>query len=205
MKTDIQKFEIQTLDRKALKNAPYNPRKIKKVNKESLGKAISELGLLEPLVWNKRTGNLVSGHQRLVIIDSQSGHSDYQLDVAVVDLSEKDEAKANIALNNRALQGNFDFPKLKEMAIDFDLDLSEDILDIKTAFSEFLDISPNENYEEEPEEIAQYSSDKIPLIIVLDKDTFDKWEKCKTVIDCKKDIKAFMIMFNFYTEKNKIL
>lgn len=203
MKTDIQKFEVQTLERSYLKNAPYNPRKIKKSNRESLDKAIGELGLLEPLVWNKRTGNLVSGHQRLAIIDSQIGDSEYSLDVAVVDLSEKDEARANISLNNKALQGDFDFPKLKDMALEFDLDLSDDILDIKTSFSEFLDVGLFGSFDEEDDGIDQFAPDSFPLVIVLDKEEFDKWESVKAEIGCKKDMKAFMFIFNFYNERGK--
>ncbi len=204
MKSVIQKFEIQRVDRASLKNAPYNPRKIKKTNKESLGKAIDELGLLEPLVWNKRTGNLVSGHKRLEIIDLKTGHFDYQLDVAVVDLSEKNEAKANIALNNRALQGDFDFPKLKDMALEFDLDLSDDILDIKTAFTEFLDLDLDTGYEDFDDEGDQYTPDKVPLAIVLTSKENELWESVKSKVGFRTDTKAFNEVIKFYCEKKEI-
>jgi len=196
MKTNIQKFEVQFLDRKDLKNAPYNPRKINKTNKEALGKAINELGLLEPLVWNKRTGNLVSGHQRLAIIDSQTGHSDYQLDVAVVDLSEKDEAKANIALNNRSLQGDFNFLKLKDMAISFDLDLSDDILkinnfdidsDIVYSGGTYACRDTEANIEEESRDI---------IVIYPDVETKEKFEAYKSNKKIKNDTEAFKCLIH---------
>lgn len=43
-----------------------------------------EFDLVEPLVWNKRTGNLVGGHQRLKILKEQ-GRT--EVEVSVVDLS----------------------------------------------------------------------------------------------------------------------
>ncbi len=205
-KSALQKFQIKTIDRNKIKNAPYNPRKIKKPNKDSLSAAIKKMGLLETLVWNERTNNLISGHQRLDIIDALTGHFDYQLDMAVVDLSEKEEAEANIVLNNRALQGDFDFPKLREMAIEFDLDLSDDILDIKTAFSEFLDITPDpaENYEEKPETTGRYSSDKIPLAIIITPEENEKWEAAKRKCGHAKDTKAFIEVLTFYCNENGI-
>lgn len=34
---------------------------------------MDEFGFVEPLVWNRRTGNLVGGHQRLKILAARSG------------------------------------------------------------------------------------------------------------------------------------
>lgn len=76
------------------------------------------------MIWNRRTGNLVGGHQRLRALDSlNEGNKDYTLRVSVVDLSSKEEKSANILLNNPEAQGEWDFEKLGLMLKDPELDL----------------------------------------------------------------------------------
>lgn len=41
-----------------------------------------------PLVWNRRTGILVSGHQRLKALDALEGTEDYELTVSVIDVDD---------------------------------------------------------------------------------------------------------------------
>lgn len=90
------------------------------------------MGLIQPLVWNERNGNLVGGHQRLKIMDSiQKG--DYEITVAAVNLTDKQEKEANILLNNSNLMGEWDNERLSEMfqEIDFeDVMFSADDLNI---------------------------------------------------------------------------
>lgn len=76
------------------------------------------MGLLEPVIVNKTTGNLVGGHQRLSILDSLEGGTSYMLDVAMVELSEKEEKEQNIFLNNPNAQGQWDLDKLKDLVKD---------------------------------------------------------------------------------------
>ena len=72
-----------------VKPAAYNPRR-------QLKASISRWSLVEPLVVNLRTGNLVGGHQRYnVLLDL--GHT--EAEAAVVDLDEKQEKLLNVALN----------------------------------------------------------------------------------------------------------
>ncbi len=113
--SSYQKFEAVTIHRSKLQNAPYNPRTMTAKARAKLKKNISKVGLLEPPIWNKRTGNLVGGHQRLSIMDALEKSPDYSLTVAVVDLSEKEEREQNIALNNGEAQGEWDFDKLEGM------------------------------------------------------------------------------------------
>src|SRR5688572_1371068 len=54
--------------------APYNPRKDLQPGDpeyEKLKLSMAQFGCVEPLVWNKRTGNLVGGHQRFKILLEQ--------------------------------------------------------------------------------------------------------------------------------------
>lgn len=85
------------------------------------------------LVWNKHTGNLVSGHQRLKQIDALEKSEDYTLTVAVVDLDEKTEKEQNIFFNSTSAQGTFDFEMLLDILPDinaFDAGFTENDLNI---------------------------------------------------------------------------
>jgi hypothetical protein len=84
--------------------ASYNPRKISVEAFQGLGKSISKFGLMIPLVWNKRTGNIVGGHQRFRYLLEQG---EMETDVVVVDLTDNDEVALNVALNNTKIRGDF--------------------------------------------------------------------------------------------------
>jgi len=103
-------MKIQKISINKINPASYNPRKDLKpddVEYKHLVKSIDEFGYVEPLVWNKRTGNLVGGHQRFKIILAQGAK---EAQVSVVDLSIEKEKALNIALNK--IQGDWDEQKL---------------------------------------------------------------------------------------------
>lgn len=112
----FQKFEMDTIRRSDIHGAEYNPRVISEDARKRLRKMLAKHGLVQPLVWNKRTGNLVSGHQRLAALDSLERSQDYDLQVAVVDVDEREERVLNVQLNNPSMQGEWDLDKLTEMA-----------------------------------------------------------------------------------------
>lgn len=87
-----------------LRPAAYNPRKITTEALGGLGHSILEFGLVQPVVWNRRTGNVVIGHQRL---DRLLHFGVEETDVYVVDLDEAAEKRLNIASNNPATIGEF--------------------------------------------------------------------------------------------------
>ena len=64
---------------------------------------------------NERTMRLISGHQRLAILDSLERRDDYDLNVALVDLDEETERKQNIFHNNENAQGTYDMPRLEKL------------------------------------------------------------------------------------------
>ena len=84
--------------------APYNPRTITPEALAGLGKSISRFGLVQPLVWNRRTRRLVGGHQRLAALRA-SGEKTAQ--VVEVDLPEIEEKALNVALNSPSIEGSF--------------------------------------------------------------------------------------------------
>ena len=114
-KTKRQKFTVECIHRARLVNAEYNPRIMDDYARARLEKLVKTHGLLAPITWNAKTGNIVGGHQRIAAIDSLEGTDDYMIDVAVVRLSEKEEREANLALNAQGAQGEFDVTKLGEM------------------------------------------------------------------------------------------
>lgn len=101
---------IETISVKDINPAPYNPRKDLRPGDEEyekLKRSIQEFGYVEPLVWNKRTGNLVGGHQRLKILISEGAT---EVQVSVVDMDLDKEKALNIALNK--ISGDWDDEKL---------------------------------------------------------------------------------------------
>lgn len=103
-----------------------NPRFISAANAERLKKSIKDNGLVGHLVWNKTTGHIVGGHQRLEALDSLMRTDDYPLEVLMVELPLKQEVKLNVVLNNTDNQGEFDFSALSSLATEFGLDVAED-------------------------------------------------------------------------------
>jgi len=102
---DIRKIRIEEIN-----PAPYNPRKDLQPDDpkfKQIEGSIDSFGLVEPLVWNERSGNLVGGHQRLKVL-IQKGCK--EVDVSVVDLDPEQEKALNIALNK--VQGAWDESKL---------------------------------------------------------------------------------------------
>jgi len=121
--SQFERFKTAAIPRKRVKNAPYNPRTIGKKERQRLTEGLTELGLVAPLVWNERTGNLVSGHQRISILDELEGSQDYRLTVARVDVTPAQEKKLNLLLNNAKAQGRWDDEKLCALITDLNGEL----------------------------------------------------------------------------------
>ena len=117
------RFEMMTIDRAKITAAPYNPRVIDTTARRKLKSNLQKRGLVQPLLWNKRTGHLVAGHQRLEILDEIEGGKAYTLPVSAVDVSEAVERELNVFLNNPAAQGSFDSDRLADALSLPDIDL----------------------------------------------------------------------------------
>lgn len=125
-KEQIKQNEPELIMSSQINFAGYNPRKITAEARAKLEKNLKTLGLMGGIVWNSTTGNLVSGHQRVGIMDKQNGYkpdnpdTDYEIWVTKVALTEKQEKEQNIFFNNQSAMGFFDDDKLKEMMKDID-------------------------------------------------------------------------------------
>ncbi len=109
-------MEIVKMKLSELNPAAYNPRKALKPGNpayEKLKASILSFGNVEPIVWNRSTGNVIGGHQRLrVLMDLGVSESE----ISVVELTEVDEKRLNIALNK--ITGEWDDEKLTALLAD---------------------------------------------------------------------------------------
>lgn len=113
------------IERRELKGAPYNPRRgLTDKEREKLKGSLSSFGLVDLPVWNKRTGNIVGGHQRLSILDALEGSDSYRLFVSEVDIDDPTEKALNVALNNTELMSDFDVEKLGTLMKEIDFKLA---------------------------------------------------------------------------------
>lgn len=95
---------VRTVAVSQLKPAPYNPRKISKQARAGLASSMKRFGVVQQPVWNRRTGHVVGGNQRLELL-AETGVK--EIEVVVVDLPLIEEKALNVALNDRHLQGDF--------------------------------------------------------------------------------------------------
>jgi ParB-like chromosome segregation protein Spo0J len=144
---DIQKISIDKLN-----PAAYNPRKDLKPGDpeyEKLKKSIIEFDYIDPIVWNKRTGNIIGGHQRFKILQELGKE---EIEVSVVDLDETKEKALNLALNKTG--GDWDLPALKDLLQELKVsDIDIEITGFDEAELEKLNakFDPIDIYEEENE------------------------------------------------------
>lgn len=129
--TQYQKFEAVRVWRHELAPHPKNPRQISPEARRKLKKNIKAGGLLDTIIWNRATGYVVGGHQRLSILDELEKYgaddqaNDYQIDVLAVALDEKDELAMLAFLNNPSAQGDFDTDLLAALNLDFGVDFAD--------------------------------------------------------------------------------
>lgn len=96
--------------------ADYNPRKDLQPGDrewEKISDSLENFGLVEPLVYNERSGRIVGGHQRAKILAYQ-GQTEAM--VSVVDLD--DEAEKILAAKLNRVQGFWDSRKLAELLME---------------------------------------------------------------------------------------
>lgn len=126
----VKQAETREIQRSQINLASYNPRRISPEARKMLKANIKSVGLFGGIVWNESTGNLVSGHQRISVIDElnrynpETKENDYLIRVEVAHFDEiKTEKEQNLFMNNRNAQGEFDEEMLKSMfdGIDYTL------------------------------------------------------------------------------------
>lgn len=127
---NIQKIEQVKLSE--VKEAKYNPRTISTEELEKLKKSLKKFGCVRPLIINRSTSTLVSGHQTLSAARSLGWK---ELPAIYVELNLTEEKILNVALNK--LSGEFDFSRLKDLLDDIK---TEDIFEISGFSIQDLDM-----------------------------------------------------------------
>ncbi len=133
---------IEKIPMEKLIPADYNPRKDLKpgdAEYEKLKRSIKEFGYVEPIIWNKTTGNVVGGHQRLKVLLADGVK---EIDCVVVEFDSEKEKALNIALNK--VSGEWDRDKLTALISDlqeedFDVTITGfDLAEIDELFKDTL-------------------------------------------------------------------
>lgn len=158
-----ESYEMRVVKRSEINLADYNPRQIDKETRNRLKKGLKKFGLVSPLLVNGANMTLISGHQRISVMDELEKYpdNDYELNVSVVFLSKEDEMALNVQMNNTSMMGEFDVAGLTNM-IDLGANVSDfgfSESDIDIMFGDNPDIvdflSDSEEVEKSKEEIQK--------------------------------------------------
>lgn len=153
--------------------ADYNPRKDLQpgdAEYEKLKRSIETFGYVEPIIWNKQTGRIVGGHQRLKVMQDLG----YQeIECVIIDIDESKEKALNVALNK--ISGSWDEDKLMNLITDlegsdFDVSLTGfDIAELDELFKDSLtDGIEDDNFDVE-EELKKPAMSKLGDVWTLGK------------------------------------
>lgn len=107
---ELPNVEYETVSISNLIPADYNPRSITPEALDGLKQSIQDHGLVQAIVANRRTGNIIGGHQRVVAMKELGVR---EVTVAWVDVEEEREKVLNLTLNNRLIEGDWDLDKLR--------------------------------------------------------------------------------------------
>lgn len=116
-------MQIEKMKLSDLKPAAYNPRVDLEPGMEEFEKlktSIQEFGFVDPPIFNKQTGNLVGGHQRVAVAQHLAQYD--EIEVSVVDLPLEKEKALNIALNK--ISGRWDEEKLSILLTEIESEVS---------------------------------------------------------------------------------
>lgn len=116
-----QRVGIRSFDLNELNPAEYNPRKISDEAFQGLCNSIRKLQYLQYIVVNVRDDKnvIIAGHQRYKALV----HCGFKkIDCIAVDYDKKTEKEANVALNSRHIEGEWDHEKLIPMLDEFKVD-----------------------------------------------------------------------------------
>ena len=111
-------MQLKTIPIGDLTPADYNPRKELGPGDpefDKLKRSLDEFGYVEPVIWNKATGRVVGGHQRITALKALGYEA---VDCVVVELDETREKALNVALNK--INGEWDQDKLALLIADLD-------------------------------------------------------------------------------------
>lgn len=150
---------------------------------------------MQLLVWNRRTGNLVGGHQGFKILVNELGSS--EVNVSVVDLDDAREKALNIALNK--ISGDWDEDKLAQVLSELqesDLDVELTGFDLEEAvdlINEHVNMEIDEPVKEDDFDVERALND----IVEPETKPGDIWRLRRHILMCgdatsEQDVKRLM-------------
>jgi len=177
-------MNIKTVKVSELKPNPKNPRSISDDALSGLAASIQKFGLVEPIIMNETTGYIVGGHQRLKALEKQGIK---ETTVVVVNLSEKEEMELNVALNNKAIQGDWT-KDIENILSGLKVDFPEDFETLK--FDSLLEEIKDIDFDipkEEKEYQGNCDEDEVPEVETKEPITKkgDLWELGRSIF-CPK-------------------
>lgn len=185
-----------------LKADPKNPRKIDEEAKAGLAVSLETFGPLD-ITFNERTGELVSGHQRIaalkaagaIKVERKAGENfgwiehpktGEKFPVRFVDWDETKQRMGNLVANNPHLQGQFD-----EQAVDQLRSIQEEIGFAELGLSKLIADQEARNIEVQELELGSFkeklegSSGFFSLTLTIEndlKDLFSGMDKAKAIV-----------------------
>ena len=119
-KQEINQIEIRTIKRSEIQFAPYNPKRHTDEDVKQQLKNLKKVGYLGGIVWNETTGNLISGHKRVMAFDlfykyNGSQETDYEIKVGVAQMDDKTEKEQNIYMDAVSTNTAQDIDMLAEL------------------------------------------------------------------------------------------
>lgn len=114
----------ERIPRSQVKLAEWNPRNpMTPDQRRRLTAVVKKHGLIQPLIVSRSTMTLLSGHQRISVLDKHAEAEDYLLPVVFVDADEAREREICVAMNNADAQSTWDMAKLGNMFKSTTLDI----------------------------------------------------------------------------------
>lgn len=156
-------FKMMNID--DLMPATYNPRKDLTPDDDEYQRikdSITTFGFIENVVYNKRTGHIVGGHQRVKVL-KELGYTEVM--TAEVDIDEDQEKVLNIGLNK--IGGEWDYSKLQDLMLEFEQsnidtyltgfsqEEIQDLIDNAGEFETYEDFEEDQNREEAKQTLAE--------------------------------------------------
>ena len=133
--------------------AGYNPRKMSPAAMAGLKASLEKFGELGGIVFNRRFGRLVGGHQR---VKALAVCGEAHADVRVVDLDEADEKALNLTLNNPAIGGDWASDQLATLLEESQAALGDLFNDLKlNALWDFAEKQPPPGGGGDPDDVPE--------------------------------------------------
>lgn len=160
-----KEYKVEQVDPKKLKVAPYNPRKFSSKTFERIKRELEIDGMLEHLIVNKRTMNIVHGNQRYKAMVSLNWKT---VPVRFIDVNDEDEKRLNITMNNLSMENEQEKLAFLMKELEHNKTVQEILADLLEKQKEMLAekaITPEMEFARELDEKMNY------VVFVFDKGT----------------------------------